>query len=276
MLGDQRQDLLDQGGQMQTPLERRLVPALQHQLEHGDRLDRRGAQGIQRVDGPVHRKFGDIDPHDRRLARAAPGPSQALAHAGHGMARPELGDRLDVANVDAQLECGGRHDGAWTVLVLEAALGVFPVFAGQGTVVCEELLRDARLLTQGTEVGGDALHPLARPGEDQAPATSKGLEEMPDNAVVRRVLGLPWLAFRRLTGLRRRLQIAAHLEAELLATHGGFQHLDIVRGQRTQEGSRHPHVPERSRQRDPGPRDVRRRTRCGSSGIGAAARARCP
>jgi hypothetical protein len=47
--------------------------------------------------------FLDIDPHHRGLPGAAPRATQALAHAGDGVARSELRNSLNVADIDAEL-----------------------------------------------------------------------------------------------------------------------------------------------------------------------------
>src|SRR5208337_3279245 len=75
------------------------------------------------------------------LTRAPPRPAQALSHAGHGVARPDLRDCLDVAHVDAELECRGANDGGGPGLVLHAPRGFLAVLARQVTVVGKEFLR---------------------------------------------------------------------------------------------------------------------------------------
>ena len=69
--------------------------------------------------------------------------------------RTELTDQIDLADVDPELERGGRHQ-RLQLAVLETLLGVEPLFLGEAAVV------------RGYQIGAQALRQLAGHAFDQA------------------------------------------------------------------------------------------------------------
>ena len=65
---------------------------------------------------------------------AWPGAADALQEAGDRARRAELADEVDVADVDAELERGGR-DQRLELAALEPLLGVEPLLLGEAAVV---------------------------------------------------------------------------------------------------------------------------------------------
>ena len=67
------------------------------------------------------------------------GAADALQEARDRARRAELADQIDVADVDAELERGGR-DQRLQLAALEPLLGVEPLFLGEAAVVRGDML----------------------------------------------------------------------------------------------------------------------------------------
>ena len=93
-----------------------------------------------------------------RMARAA----HPLQEGRDRARRTELTDQIDIADIDAELERGGRHQ-SFQLTVLETLFGVEPLLLGEAAMVCGQLI--------GAEALGKlAGHPLDQPArvdEDQ-------------------------------------------------------------------------------------------------------------
>src|SRR5262249_26231863 len=133
-----RQYLLDEGGEVQAGAVRWLVPGRGQQFDHRDGLEQLGAQRVRRADAGSEFGLRDVDPQDGGAARPAAGAAEPLAQAGNGRRRADLGDRIQRADVDAQLQGGGADRGHGGGRVLEPLLDVLADLLGQAAVVGEE------------------------------------------------------------------------------------------------------------------------------------------
>ena len=97
--------------------------------------------------------------HAADLVAGAPHP---LQEGGDAARRADLADQVDIADVNAQLQRGGRHQHL-QFPTLEPLLGIQPQLLGQRPVVCGHVL----LTQQLAEVAGSALRHPAGIDEDQ-------------------------------------------------------------------------------------------------------------
>ena len=103
----------------------------------------------------------------RRQAEGVPGAADALQEGADGAGRGDLADEVDGADVDAQLQGGGRDERA-QVAALEALLHLQAAVLGERAVVAGDVL----LADPLGQVVGDALGQTARVDEDQRRAVA--------------------------------------------------------------------------------------------------------
>ena len=110
--------------------------------QHVERLRRGSPGGRARRDGRVEQRgaFDQVVARQREqpaLGRAADrvaGAADALQEGRDRARRAELADQVDVADVDAELERGGRHQ-RLELAALEPLLGVEPLLLGEAAVM---------------------------------------------------------------------------------------------------------------------------------------------
>src|SRR5690606_36801536 len=121
---------------------------------------------LRRVaDEPLVELVGAGDEHRRRLATAADGPAGLLPERGDRAGEAVEHDRVEAADVDAQLEGGGGDDAGQAPveqLVLDAAPLLGEVAAPVGADASSQ-----RAGEPAADVGGDDLGAPAAPGEGE-------------------------------------------------------------------------------------------------------------
>ena len=102
------------------------------------------------------------------------GAADALHGDSDGAGAGDLADQVDVADVDAEFERGGRDEDA-DLAVLQALLGVEAEFAGERAVVGGDTVRGRARFEALGEGEGDLFDEAARVDEDQRGAVREGV-----------------------------------------------------------------------------------------------------
>ena len=199
--------------------------------------------------------FLHVRPQNGRRALAPARPAQPLPRAGDRERRADLGDALDLADVDPEFQRRGADRCGGFQAPFQARLDELPVLAGQIRVMRVELVRQAGVLGKLPQPVGVALDLLARIGEDQVRPAAQAPEQMRRDAAGARVVG--FLGFFRLgvglVGFRLRREHDQPLEQQLefLLVGRAPDDLDVPWRVRPQIRARQLHVSQGRRQADP-------------------------
>ena len=107
----------------------------------------------------------------RLTANAVARAADTLHEARNRPRRPQLANQIDLADIDAELERGGRHHGA-QVAILQPLLGIQPLFLGEASVMSS----DADI---AEAIGDFARHPFSHaPRVDENQRRAMGLDQL--------------------------------------------------------------------------------------------------